>query len=130
MTRRSVRPTWRRSTRKHAPRIGRVPEDGKPLVVPGEDARPVREEQPFGRQITADSDETAYGVFWRGKRERAPESVDGHGPPPGIYRPMRTARSRSSILPYGGRSRPVVLMRACRKTGFFFVNVSNPSCAW
>ncbi len=46
------------------------------------------------------------------------------------YFPSTTFRNVSTNVPYGGRSKPVALRRACLKIGFFFENCSKPSNAW
>jgi hypothetical protein len=51
-----------------APRVGRVPEDGRVLVVPGEDARPVREEEALGAEVAADGEEPVLRLLRVGRR--------------------------------------------------------------
>jgi hypothetical protein len=56
-----------------------VPQDGEPLVVPGEDPGSVGEQQSLRREVATDGDEAVDRAVRRRKHEGARERVDGHG---------------------------------------------------
>ena len=61
------------------PRVGRVPEDRLPLVVPGEDAHRVGEQQALGGEVAADGEQAVLGQLRRREDQPLVEAEDRHG---------------------------------------------------
>jgi hypothetical protein len=67
-----------RFLRQHEPGIGRVPQDGLPFRVPGEDPLRVTRQESLGAQVSPDGEEPVLGMLDGREQDLVVEKVDGH----------------------------------------------------